>query len=376
MASASSDLLEAVGRFDEHRLWRNDGATSMTPWLAGRYCLTWGTAREWVIGDRLAWTSRHRTGVPGGSALLGSTSSSHPLRHVRERRSVGAGGSLHAGLLTVARGQAARADAHRGSTGPACQALLLDVVGSGGPSSLPRGDAPRRARCRGRAGAKRAGGAGCPRGGPGRTSPGGTSRRCAGRADYRIEQRRGRAGHARGPRRSRRADSGGTAHRTLARRDRVRDQDVHRSSAPPGMRREDRVGARVEGPHGGDRPAGPGRAGRARSVAAPPGSELPFSRVRENDVAERAPPDALGEGRLHRLREPDPAVSQPPSLAARRRVDDEWNVDSWASFPRPHGEMSSDDVRVPSRFGSSRGQASRSPSHCVISNTFPSGSRK
>ena len=48
MASASSDLLEAVGRFDEHRLWRNDGATSMTPWLAGRYCLTWGTAREWV----------------------------------------------------------------------------------------------------------------------------------------------------------------------------------------------------------------------------------------------------------------------------------------------------------------------------------------
>src|SRR5919204_3492074 len=47
-AAASSDLLEAVAHFDEHRLWRNDGATSMTPWLAARYCLTWGTAREWV----------------------------------------------------------------------------------------------------------------------------------------------------------------------------------------------------------------------------------------------------------------------------------------------------------------------------------------
>ena len=48
MAAASSDLLEAVAQFDEHRLWRNDGATSMTPWLAARYGLAWGTAREWV----------------------------------------------------------------------------------------------------------------------------------------------------------------------------------------------------------------------------------------------------------------------------------------------------------------------------------------
>src|SRR6266516_6274167 len=48
IAAATADLLEAVGVFDEQRLWRNDGATSMTPWLAARYCLTWGTAREWV----------------------------------------------------------------------------------------------------------------------------------------------------------------------------------------------------------------------------------------------------------------------------------------------------------------------------------------
>src|SRR5207249_2054173 len=48
MAAASSSLLRAVAEFDERELWVADGATSMTPWLAARYSLTWATAKEWV----------------------------------------------------------------------------------------------------------------------------------------------------------------------------------------------------------------------------------------------------------------------------------------------------------------------------------------
>jgi Domain of unknown function (DUF222) len=48
IASASAQCLEAVAACDERRLWKKDGATSMSSWLAGRYGLAWGTAREWV----------------------------------------------------------------------------------------------------------------------------------------------------------------------------------------------------------------------------------------------------------------------------------------------------------------------------------------
>ena len=48
MAAASAEALRVVAAFDERRLWQHDGATSMTSWLAGRYRLGWGTAREWV----------------------------------------------------------------------------------------------------------------------------------------------------------------------------------------------------------------------------------------------------------------------------------------------------------------------------------------
>ena len=46
--AASTEVLREVGRLDGERVWRRDGATSMTPWLAARYGLAWGTAREWV----------------------------------------------------------------------------------------------------------------------------------------------------------------------------------------------------------------------------------------------------------------------------------------------------------------------------------------
>lgn len=48
VAAASAEALRTVAEYDERRLWRRDGATSMTSWLAGRYGLAWGTAREWV----------------------------------------------------------------------------------------------------------------------------------------------------------------------------------------------------------------------------------------------------------------------------------------------------------------------------------------
>jgi hypothetical protein len=48
MVAASAEALRVVAAFDRGGLWRRDGATSMSSWLAGRYGLAWGTAREWV----------------------------------------------------------------------------------------------------------------------------------------------------------------------------------------------------------------------------------------------------------------------------------------------------------------------------------------
>src|SRR5438034_3146685 len=41
-------LLDAIPPFDDKELWLEDGATSMTSWLATRYSTAWGVAREWV----------------------------------------------------------------------------------------------------------------------------------------------------------------------------------------------------------------------------------------------------------------------------------------------------------------------------------------
>jgi hypothetical protein len=48
MSAASVDALRLVAEVDESGAWKADGATSMSPWLAARYGLGWGTAREWV----------------------------------------------------------------------------------------------------------------------------------------------------------------------------------------------------------------------------------------------------------------------------------------------------------------------------------------
>jgi hypothetical protein len=49
MARASAGVLRDVVEADRSGLWRRDGARSMSSWLAGRYGLAWGTAREWVL---------------------------------------------------------------------------------------------------------------------------------------------------------------------------------------------------------------------------------------------------------------------------------------------------------------------------------------
>ena len=42
------EVLARVVELDTDRVWVMDGATSMADWLAGRYALSIGTAREWV----------------------------------------------------------------------------------------------------------------------------------------------------------------------------------------------------------------------------------------------------------------------------------------------------------------------------------------
>src|SRR5438270_13524728 len=48
ICSASAKWLDDIATFDEAREWVDDGATSMSAWLAGRYGMARGTAREWV----------------------------------------------------------------------------------------------------------------------------------------------------------------------------------------------------------------------------------------------------------------------------------------------------------------------------------------
>jgi hypothetical protein len=46
------EVLTEVARLDIAEMWKLDGATSMADWLAGRYTLSVGTAREWVTVAR------------------------------------------------------------------------------------------------------------------------------------------------------------------------------------------------------------------------------------------------------------------------------------------------------------------------------------
>jgi hypothetical protein len=68
MVAASAEALRYVSEYDEQRLWRRDGATSMTSWLAARYGLAWGTAREWVrVAHALRSLPRIAEAYRGGS---------------------------------------------------------------------------------------------------------------------------------------------------------------------------------------------------------------------------------------------------------------------------------------------------------------------
>src|SRR5919197_453059 len=52
MSAESAEVLRGVASLDDPNVWERDGATSMTSWLAARYGLAWGTAREWVRVSR------------------------------------------------------------------------------------------------------------------------------------------------------------------------------------------------------------------------------------------------------------------------------------------------------------------------------------
>jgi len=43
------EVLTEVARLETEQSWKEDGATSMTDWLVGRYTLSIGTAREWIM---------------------------------------------------------------------------------------------------------------------------------------------------------------------------------------------------------------------------------------------------------------------------------------------------------------------------------------
>ena len=45
---AHAEALDVIDGLDAEHAWEGDGATSMSAWLAGRYCLTRATAVEWV----------------------------------------------------------------------------------------------------------------------------------------------------------------------------------------------------------------------------------------------------------------------------------------------------------------------------------------
>src|SRR5437764_14463319 len=48
MTAASAVVLKGVAEVDRPEIWRRDGATSTTSWLAARYNVLWGVAGEGV----------------------------------------------------------------------------------------------------------------------------------------------------------------------------------------------------------------------------------------------------------------------------------------------------------------------------------------
>lgn len=62
MCAASAEMLRLIADSDDRGLWEADGATSMSAWLAARYRIGKGTAREWV---RMAHRARELPEVAG-----------------------------------------------------------------------------------------------------------------------------------------------------------------------------------------------------------------------------------------------------------------------------------------------------------------------
>jgi hypothetical protein len=203
MVAASSEALRLVALHDEQKLWERGGATSMTSWLAARYGLAWGTAREWVrVAHALRDLPKIFEAYAQGRLSWDQFAAPHPFCQSRDRRLLGGAGARASSPDLVSGGRPARtyAEAERGES--AQNALAIDVVGPRAAGPVPRGDAPRRA---GRCLADRAratGGAGCA-GGSARLTSRGPARGCPGGVGHRVGGRSFTRAHVVGARRSR-----------------------------------------------------------------------------------------------------------------------------------------------------------------------------
>jgi hypothetical protein len=298
MAVASAQCLRAVAQYDQRKLWRRDGATAMSSWLAARYGLAWGTAREWVrvahalrrlpriaeayADGRLSWDQLR----PLTRFATPETDQYWSRRAPKLRRST---------LVREAkRHQRVRTEdvreIHRKRYvslwwDPESPILYLEgMVGAEqGAARRPWSAGPRRWCWKSPPRTPGVPGWATPWWSwlPEETGPG-----AAGRG--------GDARWGRGP------DPRGARYRSVAGRDRDGRAAELRSGPPPGLRREDRVGPGVTGLAPRDRPPRPDRPGPAPQGAPPPGPrDMPLPRMRAEAVDERPSPGPLGRRRGH-----------------------------------------------------------------------------
>jgi hypothetical protein len=309
MSAASAEALRQVAECDHRKLWRRDGATSMTSWLAARYHLAWGTAREWVrvahaLGElpriaeayaagRLSWDQvqpltrfatpetdrmwaqkaghirpstlwrearRHqRIRVRDAEAIRGqrylwlSWDRDRPVLWLEGMLPAEEGAALESALARRAEALPRDPDAVDSSGARLVDALVDVTTGGPRPATL----------------VVHAG------------------------ADVLVREE--------------------TDHGPWVAETEGRASSGLRDHPPSGLRRADRVGPGVSGPPGGDRAPGPSGSGPDPPGPPAPGRRLvSLPRMRPEAMAPRPPPGSLGRRRRHEPRQPRPPVPHPP----------------------------------------------------------------
>jgi hypothetical protein len=346
MSAASARALRTVALVEERKLWRRDGATSMTSWLAGRYGLAWGTAREWVrVAHALEGLSRITEAYASGKL---SWDQLRPLTRFAtpqtDRRWAERGPELRPASLWREARRHERVRAREAEEARRTRHLRLDwdhersVLWLEGMLPAEEGTAlqaavlqraealPRDPDADDPAAARLAGGlVDLATGGP---EPA-TVVVHAG-ADVLAREE---------------AETGPWLAETEG------GQRLASGRPPAGLRREDRVGPRVRGSSGGDRPA---RTSGPRP--APPGAPaagrrgLPVPGMRAEAVAPRPPPGPLGERRRHQPRQPGAAVPRAPPTHPRGRLADQRPSGPGPPVPRS-GRATDPDRPAPTAAG-------------------------